>query len=446
MKVSAFMPSAGKVKRVEPRRVLAVVRHPVGGIRTHLLYTYPFLAEQGYRFTFVLPAIEETRGFRSEVESWPGTEVIEAPVVGVRHPQCMFIPAVRRLLRQRRFDLIHSQGIRAATQVVVANFGIGVPHVATSQDMVRREDFYAAESRPWSLVRAPRYLLNGLSGRLKLATVSMLLSRLDALVTVTNDARQNHLDFFPRLRKLQQRVVPIINGIRTDLFNDECRMTNGEGPVGRSTSCIRDRCGVDENVFLAGFLGRFMEQKGFLVLVDAMERLAASAPRDLPRPVHLVAMESGDFVREYSAIVRSRPRVASCITFLPREPNVAPVLRQLDALVMPSLWEACGILAMEAMALGVPVIGSNCPGLREVLSFSETDRLAGFQEKDTPSRMVPPNDPDALARALREAVASPRKQEAIAYAAQARQRFDARHTAASLAGLFEKVCATAGRA
>ena len=152
VKASAVMPVAGKMKGVpffqmssqenEGRRVLAVVRHPVGGIRTHLLYTYPFLAERGYTFTFVLPAIDETSAFRREVEAWPGAEVIEAPMVGVRHPQCVFIPTVRRLLRQRRFRLVHSQGIRAATQVVVANFGIGVPHVATSQDMVRREDFY----------------------------------------------------------------------------------------------------------------------------------------------------------------------------------------------------------------------------------------------------------------------------------------------------------------
>ena len=209
--------------------------------------------------------------------------------------------------------------------------------------------------------------------------------------------------------------MPIVNGIKTDLFqcNDECRMTNDEAGIRHSSFDIRARLGLDCSVFLAGFLGRFMEQKGFLVLVDAMEILAQQG---LPRPVHLVAMESGDFVREYSAIVRSRPRAASCIAFLPREPNVAQVLRQLDALVMPSLWEACGILAMEAMAVGVPVIGSNCPGLREVLSLSEADRLAGFQERlcllGPSRRMIRRRWPEAL----RDAVSAPRKQEALAYA------------------------------
>ncbi len=416
------------------RRVLAVIRHPVGGIRTHILYTYPYLIEKGYTFTFVLPAIDEARVFRAEVEAWPGTEVVEAPMVGlfpsppfirpatedVKHPQCMFVSTVRRLLRhrtkdgRRRFRLIHSQGIRAATQAVAANFGIGVPHLATSQDMVRREDFYGSPGG-----RGPARALKRLTGRLKLTTAGLLLSRLDALVTVSGDARQNHLHFFPRLRRLKHPVEPIFNGIDTRLFDSRAATFANDGE-------LRRRLGIDCNVFLAGFLGRFMEQKGFLVLLDALERLVQ---QELPRPIHLVAMESGDFVREYSAIVRGRPRAASCITFLPREPNVAHVLRQLDALVMPSLWEACGILAMEAMAVGVPVIGSNCPGLREVL-------------QGTPSRAVPPNDPGALAQALRDAMIAPRGQEAIAYADRARERFDARHTAESLSLLFENVHAS----
>jgi glycosyltransferase involved in cell wall biosynthesis len=408
-------------KLIASRRVLAVVRHPVGGIRTYLLYTYPLLAEKGYSFTFVIPAVAEAQSFRREVEAWPETEVVEAPMDRSRLPQCVFTPTVRRLLRQRRFQLIHSHGIRAAAQAVVANFGIGVPHIATSHDVVRREEF------------------RGLAGRLKLMVLGALLSRVDALVTVSGDARQNHLEMLPLLRRARNRIVPIVNGINTDLFTSDQAGGREQGAGSRESAgglllapcsplpALRRRLDLDDNVFLAGFLGRFMEQKGFLVLVDALDRLLQE---ELPRPIHVMAMESGDFVREYQAIVRSRPRLAGRISFLPREPNAAPVLRQLDALVMPSLWEPCGILAMEAMAVGVPVIGSNCPGLREVL-------------RDTPSRSVPPNDPAALAEALRAAMLAPRTQEALAYAATARQRFDARHTADGLLRLFDKATCTA---
>lgn len=313
----------------DSRRVLAVVRHPVGGIRTHLLYTYPYLAEKGYSFTFVLPAIDDTRPFRREVEAWPNTEVVEAPMDGRRIPQCNFVPTIRRLLRERRFRLIHSQGIRAATQAVLANFGIGVPHVATSQDMIRREEF------------------PGISGRLKLLAVGTLLCQADALVTVTSDARQNHFDLFPPLRMVKRKVVPIVNGINTNLFQSE--------PCPADDEHLRRELGLSCNVFLAGFLGRFMEQKGFLVLVDAIEHLLKQDP---PRPFHLVAVESGDFIREYQAILRTRPQVEACITFMPRQPNVAGVLRQLDA--------------SHAVALG---------GLRNTGDGSDGRRRASYREQ-----------------------------------------------------------------
>ena len=319
------MPVNNLSKTADDRRVLAVVRHPVGGIRTHLLYTYPFLAERGYSFTFVLPAIDDTAHSAAKSKPGPIPKSLKPRWTAGGFRSAYSYRPSDGCLRQRRFRLMHSQGIRAATQAVLANIGIGVPHIATSQDMVRREEF------------------PGLSGRLKLLTVGTLLSRVDALVTVTGDARQNHFDLFPPLRMVKRKVVPIVNGINSDLFQlDPFPANPGEAELRRSLS-------LNCNVFLAGFLGRFMEQKGFLVLVDAIEHLLRQDP---PRPFHLVAVESGDFIREYQAILRKRPQVEACITFMPRQPNVAHVLRQLDALVMPSLWEACGILAMGGNGRG----------------------------------------------------------------------------------------------
>ncbi|MCG2682719.1 MAG: hypothetical protein L6306_03795, partial [Planctomycetales bacterium] len=51
----------------QPGRVLAVVRHPVGGVRTHIVYTYPLLMQAGYRFTFVIPEGEPNVPFRADV-------------------------------------------------------------------------------------------------------------------------------------------------------------------------------------------------------------------------------------------------------------------------------------------------------------------------------------------------------------------------------------------
>src|SRR5262249_8436211 len=98
----------------------------------------------------------------------------------------------------------------------------------------------------------------------------------------------------------------------------------------------------------------------------------------------------------------------------------------LDLLVVPSLWEASSLLSMEAMAAGVPVLGTDCIGLREVL-------------RDTPSRMVRTGDEEDLTRGLREALADPWTLEARDFAAEACDRFDNAHSARKLLTLYTEM-------
>jgi glycosyltransferase involved in cell wall biosynthesis len=104
-------------------------------------------------------------------------------------------------------------------------------------------------------------------------------------------------------------------------------------------------------------------------------------------------------------------------------PDVLPLLRQLDLLVVPSLWEASSLVSMEAMAAGVPVLGTDCIGLREVL-------------RDTPSRAVRAGDEVDLCRGLRQALARPWAAAARAFAAEACERFDNARAAGRLLELY----------
>jgi glycosyltransferase involved in cell wall biosynthesis len=386
----AAPPAAGR--RPPERRVLAVVRWPVGGIRTYLLYHYPHLAAAGYRFTFLGPADASFRALAEEVRGWDGAEVVEAPVRG---PRWRLWRTMRSLLHRQRFDLIHSHGLTAAAQAVVGGLGWSVPHVVHSHD-----------------VFLPRQAA-GLAGRARLLLLGRLLRRADAIVSVSADAQANLLEYLPGLARGRCRLVPILNGIDTARF--------AEG--GRGADGLRRRLGVGPEVFLIGFLGRFMEQKGFLPLLEALKRLAA---RGADRPFRLVAVGSGDYEREYRAEV-GRRGLAGHVSFLDFVPDTAPVLRQLDLLVMPSLWDACGLLAMEAMAAGTPVLGSDCPGLREVL-------------RGTPSLVAPPGDAAAWCEALARAIAAPWTEASRAFVPEARRRFDARRSAGELLRLFTDLC------
>jgi glycosyltransferase involved in cell wall biosynthesis len=158
------------------------------------------------------------------------------------------------------------------------------------------------------------------------------------------------------------------------------------------------------------------------VLLGALDRLRPAPPR---RPFRVVAVGSGDFEREYRAETERRG-AAGTVSFLPRVAEAAPVLRALDIVAMPSLWEAAGLLAMEALAVGTPLVASDCLGLREV--------VAG-----TPARVVRSGDEAAWADALRAAIDDPRRAEAAAFAPEARRRFDAAVSARKTAALLAEI-------
>jgi glycosyltransferase involved in cell wall biosynthesis len=379
-------------------RVLIVARWPVGGIRTHLLSNYAALGEMGFRFTFVGPANDSLDSLRAGFGDIDGAGFIGVPVENRR---CRLWPVLRGLLREGRFGLLHSHGVTAAAHAALANLGVGVPHLATLHEPLRPTQF-------------PGWL-----GQLKRWTLARALGQADTIVTVSDDARTNLLEYFPALRARADRLVTVPNGI------DAQRYTAHSG---YTTDDLRERLGLDAQPFLMGFLGRFMPEKGFPVLLEAVERLAR---QETVRPFHLVAFGSADYRREYQKAILRRG-LEKFISLRDFVADVRPVLRQLDLVVVPSLWEASSLVSMEAMAAGVPVLGSDCIGLREVL-------------RDTPSRMVAANDPAALTAALRTALDEPWTRAAQDFAAEARTRFDDGHSVRRLTALFEALAGGARR-
>jgi glycosyltransferase involved in cell wall biosynthesis len=390
--VAAESAEAQRAESIHRANVLVAVRWPVGGIRTHILYNYPSLAELGYRFTFVVPA-DDTLG--TFADSLAGLGRVACVGVPVNKKRCDLWREVRRQLRTGGFDLVHSHGITAAVHTSLANFGLNYPHVATLHDVFRPCHFA------------------GVSGSVKRPVLSWLLSRAHGLVAVSNDVRQNLFSYLPSLRRRDASVKTILNGIK-DL--------NREQQKPREGTDLRARLGVGKTVRVVGFLGRFMEQKGFLPLIHALRQILDSDPAT---PFHLVAVGSGDYRNEYAAVVRELG-LARLVTMIDFISDVRPVLAQLDLLVIPSLWEASSLLAMEAMAAGVPVLGTDCIGLREVL-------------RGTPARTVPAGDVDAMGQALKRALEAPWAEEARAFAPAARSRFDNAPSARKLAVVFDQL-------
>lgn len=356
--------------------LVLVVRHLVGGIRTYLRYVYSLLPPTEYRLTLVTVAGAETEVLRGDL----AMHSIAIREVDATHPMQALAAEIRDLRRHDPPDVIHANGFSAATAVAAVNLCPRLPVIVTSHDVVNAHPFQE------TIDLAKRILL--LSA----------LWRADVVQSVSSDAQLNLLAALPPLR-WHRGLLVIPNGI----------------PVGFGRRLEpRPPCGPAPARVSFLFAGRPMPQKGFRDVIAAAEALRGGDP------FRVVVCSEGGFLREYRDEVHQRG-LDEWFDFRGFVPAIEAVLSEVDAQLMPSLWEACGLAAMESLVAGCPLIASTCIGLREV--------VAG-----TPALTVPPCAPHQLAGAM-EAVIRDRaafKHAAIAYRSLAAERFDVARTAAAL--------------
>ena len=370
-------------------KILLVVRHPVGGIRTFFRYVYRYFGCDRYQFTLIAPEFPETRELLKDLRD---LDLKYVPTDrNVSNGELFRI--VTRLVRHERFDLVHSHGFTSATCSVFGALFKGMPHILTCHDVFTEGQFI------------------GLKGFFKKTALGLMLSLVDRIHCVSHDARDNLLTYLPILKVFEHKVIAVPNGIDVDIFLNAERRD------------LRRELGLPGKSFLIGFLGRFMSQKGFRYLVDALEQI--KKVKNLPKEPVILAFSAHDgFIREEKEEVKNRG-LAESVHFLPFVPDVASTLKGLDVVAMPSLWEACGLLAMETMVAGVPIIGTDCVGLREVL-------------QDTPAHVVPPKNSVVLAEALMMEMNNPTTARAKPFAVQAAARFQVKERAKEIEDLVLK--------
>lgn len=145
-----------------------------------------------------------------------------------------------------------------------------------------------------------------------------------------------------------------------------------------------------------GFVGRLAIQKGVPYLLHALYLV-----RRKNRRVHLLIIGAGPLESELQQQVQNLG-LSEWVHFLGKRQDVMKILPQLDALVLPSLWEGLPTVLLEAMALRIPVIATNVSGTCEIIRDQETGIL------------VPPKDPRALAEAIIRILDNPAKARQMA--------------------------------
>jgi glycosyltransferase involved in cell wall biosynthesis len=120
-----------------------------------------------------------------------------------------------------------------------------------------------------------------------------------------------------------------------------------------------------------GFIGRLDVVKRVPLLVRQLHAMRQTFPAT---PVHLHIFGEGDQRARIEQDI-ARLHLARDVTMHGQIERPHDALRQIGALVLPSLAEGFGLVLIEAMAAGVPVIATNAPGIRDVVRHEETGLL-----------------------------------------------------------------------
>ena len=145
---------------------------------------------------------------------------------------------------------------------------------------------------------------------------------------------------------------------------------------------LKRELGLDPQSMLVTCVARLTKQKGLLDLLRAMSRLREAAPE-----ARLLLVGRGEMGPKLHEVV-DLLGLKSVVRFLGFRRDIRRILSGSDLMVLPSHWEGFGLVLLEAMEAGIPIVATRVGAIPEVMAEGETGII------------VPPHDPDALATGL----------------------------------------------
>ena len=297
----------------------------------------------------------------------PGTEGADDGVTG--YPEIAELDGANAALRTFGVDLEMAQGTEGTDLVHshtwyanlaghLAGLLHGVPHVISAHSL--------EPLRPWKAEQlGGGYALSSWAEKTAYEAAS-------GIIAVSNGMREDILRCYPAVDP--ERVKVVHNGIDLEAW----KHPQGQEADAQAAATLK-RLGIDPDRPTVVFVGRITRQKGLPHLLRACEQL----PADVQVILCAGAPDTPEIKAEVEGLVarlrEKRTGVVWIEEMLPR-PELIAVLAASDVFVCPSVYEPLGIVNLEAMAVGLPVVGSATGGIPDVIVDGETGLLVPIEQ------------------------------------------------------------------
>ncbi|GGF32374.1 glycogen synthase [Subtercola lobariae] len=277
-------------------------------------------------------------------------------------------------------DVVHSHTWYANAAGQLGSMLHGIPHVVTAHSL--------EPLRPWKAEQL------GGGYRLSSWIEKNAFESADSVIAVSGGMRNDILRSYPSIS--EDRVSVVYNGIDLEKWK----------PVVDDE--VLARFGIDKARPSVVFVGRITRQKGLPYLL----RAAAQLPPDVQLILCAGAPDTPEILDEVTAGVRALQEQRTGVIWIPEllsQHELSAVLSSGTVFVCPSVYEPLGIVNLEAMACGLPVVGTATGGIPEVVDDGVTGRLVPIDQvtDGTGTPIDPERFVHDLAGALRDVVADP---------------------------------------